>query len=779
MKNILFLLFLLAISASVFAQSQKVFLETEELKKDQIVGSIVSQDGSIIVTSKFSMGLNMKAVMGYPDFSNPRIAPTTLVVDTRSGRLKKTVKGFVAKVIMPGSNNIVGITTDGVAMYDWKSERVVPLSGIPEFATPWMANNEYLISASAKGLKVVWNIGKITDGRYTQLWTTALGGFSNFTFKPDGETVMVIKTNMGGKVSKIEEFDLFTGILKDSYSTKEKGACLAQFTKDGSKLIHTAGGDIHVKSATTRSNISYIKNDIKGMVKSTFFSFNDDASIIVTASPLDGTIKIWNSNGMLINEFVETKKAGLKNPIATLASMGNNDHFLVTYKNGVSSILSIKQEKIVGKFYFDIDDWAVIASDGRMDGTEGAFEKIFWHDYNAKEKISLTSTFDQMYTPKLVPQILTGLESKNLASIEDMVKYSPSVSILTPDSITTTSEKTITLKIQAIPKNQEPVRDIIVYVNGKAMASDTRGFKMAGMIVERTVTLQNGENIIKAEAVSERGFKSSPDQVIVTYNGVTEKPNLHMLIVGLNLYKNPKYNLNYALADANSFKSQVENGSGDIFDQVNLTFIKDSEVTRDRIVSEFANISAKTRPEDVFVFYYAGHGVMSEDDQSQFYIVPYDVTQLYSDNVTLGAKAVSAEELKQFSTQISAQKQLYILDACQSGGMTEMLAMRGAAEEKAIAQLARSTGTYWLTASGSEQFATEFETLGHGLFTYTLLEALSGKADGGSRDKKITVKELSAYLNDRVPELSEQHKGQAQYPTSYGFGQDFPIVVVE
>ena len=108
-----------------------------------------------------------------------------------------------------------------------------------------------------------------------------------------------------------------------------------------------------------------------------------------------------------------------------------------------------------------------------------------------------------------------------------------------------------------------------------------------------------------------------------------------------------------------------------------------------------------------------------------------------------------------------------------------MLAMRGAAEERAIAQLARSTGTYWLTASGSEQFATEFAALGHGLFTYTLLEGLSGKADGGTMDKKITVKELSAYLNDRVPELSEQHKGQAQYPTSYGFGQDFPIVVVE
>ena len=87
--------------------------------------------------------------------------------------------------------------------------------------------------------------------------------------------------------------------------------------------------------------------------------------------------------------------------------------------------------------------------------------------------------------------------------------------------------------------------------------------------------------------------------------------------------------------------------------------------------------------------------------------------------------------------------------------MVEHLAMCGAAEEKAIAQLARSTGTFWLVASNSDQFATEFKQLGHGLFTYTILEALKGKADGGSKDKKITVKEISAYLNDVVPQLSQ------------------------
>jgi uncharacterized caspase-like protein len=134
--------------------------------------------------------------------------------------------------------------------------------------------------------------------------------------------------------------------------------------------------------------------------------------------------------------------------------------------------------------------------------------------------------------------------------------------------------------------------------------------------------------------------------------------------------------------------------------------------------------------------------------------------------------------MQKYSQEIKAQKQLFILDACQSAGaLDQVVAARGAAEEKAIAQLARSTGTYWLTASGSEQFASEFTQLGHGAFTYCLLEALSGKADSG--DKKITVKEIDAYLQDTVPTTTQKYKGTPQYPASYGKGNDFPILLVK
>jgi uncharacterized caspase-like protein len=144
----------------------------------------------------------------------------------------------------------------------------------------------------------------------------------------------------------------------------------------------------------------------------------------------------------------------------------------------------------------------------------------------------------------------------------------------------------------------------------------------------------------------------------------------------------------------------------------------------------------------------------------------------------LREKAIAAAELMKFSMQIPALKQLFILDACHSGGALNALATRGDGREKAIAQLARSTGTFFLTAAQDAQFANEVGNLKHGLFTYALLEILEGKVQTDG-DNKITVNEMKAYVEERVPELSQQFRGTPQYPTGYSFGQDFPILILK
>lgn len=72
---------------------------------------------------------------------------------------------------------------------------------------------------------------------------------------------------------------------------------------------------------------------------------------------------------------------------------------------------------------------------------------------------------------------------------------------------------------------------------------------------------------------------------------------------------------------------------------------------------------------------------------------------------------------------------------------------------------------------------TKSSKLGQGVFTYALLKGLNGEADGAPKDGKVTVKELAAYLDDQVPELTKLYRGKRQDPNSSTRGQDFPIAI--
>jgi hypothetical protein len=57
-----------------------------------------------------------------------------------------------------------------------------------------------------------------------------------------------------------------------------------------------------------------------------------------------------------------------------------------------------------------------------------------------------------------------------------------------------------------------------------------------------------------------------------------------------------------------------------------------------------------------------------------------------------------------------------------------------------------------------------------------LLEALKGSA---AADKMITVNGLKSYLQQGVPEFMKKYSGTLQYPSSYGFENDFPVEIMK
>lgn len=326
------------------------------------------------------------------------------------------------------------------------------------------------------------------------------------------------------------------------------------------------------------------------------------------------------------------------------------------------------------------------------------------------------------------------------------------------------------------------VKEVNIYQNDKLIITDKEvKTKGEGDKVTKTyeVEMVNELNEFKVVVVNFQKIESRPDFLTVEYKGeILVTSTLHMLAVGINKYQNEAYNLNYAQPDAKSLVTKLNERGKKLFKEINRIEIYDEDATRENIVMAFKTMVTRAKPEDVFLFYYAGHGTLDEENNDEYYLVPTNITKLYGDPEQLQKKGISATELRELLTQIKSQKQVILMDACHSGGALKSLNVRAAAtDEKAIIQLARSSGVIMLASSGTKQFATEFEELKHGVFTYALVEALEGKADTG--DKKITVNELKFYMEERVPELTKKYGGKTQYPTGYITGNDFPLSLLD
>ena len=322
------------------------------------------------------------------------------------------------------------------------------------------------------------------------------------------------------------------------------------------------------------------------------------------------------------------------------------------------------------------------------------------------------------------------------------------------------------------------IQEIKLLQNGKRIpvdASDVQRMKKAGQNYMKTINLSliPGDNTISISAINNGKIESKPATIVVNYKGQPKTANCYLVAVGINKYENERLNLNYAKADAESFVKRIETSGQKLFKNIEVSVLYDKEATKENIENLLVNLSVKVLKEDVFIFYYAGHGSVVDNN---FYFIPTDNISLYQPE-KLEEEAIYAGDLQEKFKNIKALKQIVILDACHSGSSTQILAQRGASEEKALAQISRSSGVHVLASAGSEQQAAEVGKLGHGVFTYVLLEALAGNADGAPKDGKITIYELKSYLDDQVPEVSKKHIGHKQYPTTFSSGHDFPIVL--
>ena len=208
---------------------------------------------------------------------------------------------------------------------------------------------------------------------------------------------------------------------------------------------------------------------------------------------------------------------------------------------------------------------------------------------------------------------------------------------------------------------------------------------------------------------------------------------LYAIIIGIDKYIDHNIrNLTYARQDAETFGRLIE-------DQIHpaereVTYLLDSEATyRNLRVAIGEDLPRLVHKEDIVLLYFAGHGspetVASPDDVSR-YLIMHDTEY---ENIYATGIDMERDVVRLFERLETPKLILLFIDACfsgRAGGRT----FEGPRLKKTLADfragkislknLELGEGRVMVTACDDNQVAREYRELGHGVFTYFLLESL-------------------------------------------------------
>ena len=604
-------------------------------------------------------------------------------------------------------------------------------------AIAFSADGRLLASASADKTIKLWDANTGTEVR-----TLAGHGAGVYTvaFSPDGQTLA-----SGGYDKSVRLWDVATGREVQNFAGSY-GFSAVGFSPDGKRFV---AGDLRGRLSLWDFNQGGTAIALNGHTDAIDgVAFSPDGRWLTSASE-DGSTRLWS------------------------AETGAEQATLVTFNES--------------------GDWLVVAPDGLFDGTPEAWNQILWrfarNTFNARP---VEAYFNEFYYPGLLADILANKKPHAPADIAARDRRQPAVTLQLADAQSSPDDvkaREVAVRIEVAEAPADPqhpqgsgAQDLRLFRNGSLVRVWHGDVLKAGgkTVVETSVPIVAGENELMAYAFNRDNVKSTNAELTVTGDASLRRQGVaYIVAVGVNQYANPRFNLRFAVADANTFADEVRKAQTRIaaFEHIEVVPLQNKEATKANILLALARLGGDTspppadapaalaqlkpaQPEDTVIVYYAGHGLAQAP---RFYLLNHDL-HYNGERTSIDAASlkemldhcVSDRELEAQFDKIDAAQVVFVMDACNSGQALETEDKRmGPMNSKGLAQLAYEKGMFVLAAAQGYQAAQEVAQLGHGLLTYALaVQGLSqGAADRRPRDGQVVMGEWLDYATERVPQM--------------------------
>jgi len=488
---------------------------------------------------------------------------------------------------------------------------------------------------------------------------------------------------------------------------------------------------------------------------------------------MNGVISSYNRNGNKLGDFVGHTGdvwAVAVSPDGRLLASGSADQTVRLWNVET-------RENLLTLFHGNNGEWVAWTPTGHYTASPNGDKMVGWQINKSVDKAADYVTAEQLpnlYRPDVIANAIRLRSVDKAIAQSDAYfnlnqlnrKLPPRFQVTSPQGHSTV-KKGIVPVVLAIEENTIEIQKFEVYVNGRQVTpSKLRNIPRRIERHERTieVPLETGENVISIVAFNDMGKTTA--EVTVLYEGESQirEGTLHLVSIGVSAYPNlsEKEQLDFAAIDAQAIYNKLMATAQKQYRDIKGVLISDNqgESPSKENIERALQALRQAKQEDTTILFLAGHGINLD---GEYYFMPRGSKRQGS---TLDKNSLVRWQILQDAIANSQGRRILLVDTCHAGGAFNPRLLKDAANKNIVV----------LSATDANTVSREIGKLGHGVFTYALLEGLNGAADMMKFDGgKIMFTELNTYVTNMVKYLTKNRQNPVSQASSDGF-VDFTFV---
>jgi uncharacterized caspase-like protein/WD40 repeat protein len=520
-------------------------------------------------------------------------------------------------------------------------------------------------------------------------------------------------------------------------------------------------------------DVAIVKGPEDGYYHSAYSFVSGQDQIILGGG--NGILLAHDLTGAGAGEFV-----GHTSDILALAVAPRANRVLSGSRDQTLKLWNLETRALIASMFFAGEDWIIWTPQGYFHSSPNGDRLVGWHINQGQDRegryVRARQLRQHLHSPEIVRRaILTGqarqaaldLRGRDNELDELLTREPPEFDIRVADEVQAPDGFAV-IEVSGTSLEEVESWGYSVLVNDRRV-HPVRAGGSAGKLLYN-VPLEDGENQITVSGQNDFGYVTERSAVALfkRKKKIEKKGKLYVAVVGINNY--PKLpdacggkpcDLRYPVADALEFLNVLRERTAPLYTGMETLVMVNNEVLEAdaprqaalslhmdpldvlepearAISSELVDFLTLPGPDDTTVIFVAGHGMNLEE---QYFLLPTNA-QKRGDRwrtSSLVDWSVIQEEIS-----FAQGRRILVLDTCHAANAFNAKLEKEAADARVVV----------FSATAANNTAGERADLGHGIFTYAMLQGLRGGAD--KTGDGVRLLGLADYVYHEVVRLSKK-----------------------